>query len=79
MARMVCSCGTQLSNHDAPNNIQLRVYTDEEWERISDCECIEPWMIPVPKYEVWRCPLCKSIYVYEDNNSSPVMIYRLEK
>ncbi len=26
MARMTCSCGAQLSNQEAPNNIQLRVY-----------------------------------------------------
>lgn len=78
MARMTCSCGAQLSNQEAPNNIQLRVYTDMEWDEICDCDSIVPWMIPEPKYDVWRCPVCKSIYVYEDNNSVPVMIYRLE-
>ena len=79
MARMTCSCGQQLSNGASPNNIQLRVYTDEEWESIFDCETINPWMIPMPKYDVWRCPVCKSIYVYEDGNDKPVMVYRLEK
>ena len=79
MARMTCSCSEQLSNGASPNKIQLRVYTDEEWERIFDCEAINPWMIPMPKYDVWRCLACKSIYVYEDGNDKPVMIYRLEK
>lgn len=79
MARMTCSCGEQLSNGASPNKIQLRVYTDEEWERIFDCETINPWMIPMPKYDVWRCPVCKSIYVYEDGNNKTVMVYRLEK
>lgn len=30
MARMTCTYGTELSNHEAPNDIQLRVYTDRE-------------------------------------------------
>lgn len=80
MARMTCTCGAELSNHNAPNDIELVVYTDREWERICDCDTMTPWMIPAPKYDVWRCPICKSIYdVYEGSNGSPVMIYRLEK
>jgi len=78
LARMVCACGTHLSNRDSPNDIQLRVYTDREWEEIFDCEQIQPWMIPLPRYDVWRCPVCKSIYVFEGSNEMPIMIYRLE-
>lgn len=29
-------------------------------------------------YEVWKCPACESIYVYEGGNNSPVMVYRSE-
>ena len=76
--RTVCTCGALLSNHQAPNDIQLRVYTDEEWEKIFDCDSIHPWMIPLPKYDVWRCPVCKSIYVYERSKQTPIMTYRLE-
>ena len=54
MARMTCTCGAELSNHEAPNDIQLRVYTDREWDEIFDCDSIQPWMIPEPKYDVWR-------------------------
>ena len=79
MARMNCSCGIVLSNGAAPNDIELRVYTDEEWEKIFDCESIETWKIPLPKREVWRCPKCKSIYVFEEGDNKPKMIYRLEK
>lgn len=78
MARMTCTCGAELSNHEAPNNIQLRVYTDREWDEIFDGDSIQPWMIPEPKYDVWRCPICKSLYVYGDNKELPIMIYRLE-
>lgn len=79
MARMTCTCGVQLDNHEAPNDIQLRVYTDKEWEKIFDCDSIQPWMIPSPRYDVWRCPICKSIYVYTEGKDSPIMVYRLEK
>lgn len=44
----------------------------------NNCDGIEPWMILLPKYDVWRCPVCKSIYVYEGDKESPIMIYRLE-
>ena len=79
MAHRICSCGHVLSTHNEPNNIQLRVYTDEEWENILDCEFIDPLMIPLPKYEVLRCLECKNIYVFERDQDKPVMSYRLEK
>lgn len=73
MAKMVCACGNLLSNHEAPNEIELRVYTDKGWEEICDCDSIHPWMIPPPKYNVWRCPVCKSIYVYDRGEEAPIM------
>ena len=78
MARMNCKCGEVLSNSAAPNDIQLRVYTDKEWDRITDCEIIQPWMIPLPEHDVWRCPVCKRVYVFESGNDIPIMIYFLE-
>ena len=29
MARMTCTCGAELNNHEAPNDIELVVYTDK--------------------------------------------------
>lgn len=43
-----------------------------------DCDSIQPWMIPEPRYDVWRCPICKSLYVYGDDKELPIMVYRLE-
>ena len=79
MARMTCRCGADLSNQEAPNDIELVVYTDKEWAKICACDSIQPWMIPSPQYEVWRCPVCKRIYVYQAGGDTPAMIYRLEK
>ena len=78
MARMTCTCGAELSNQEAPNDIQLRVYPDREWDAICDCDSIQPWMIPEPKYDVWRCPVCKRLYVYDGSKELPIMVYRLE-
>ena len=36
MARMTCTCGAELNNHEAPNDIELVVYTDKEWSEICD-------------------------------------------
>mgnify|MGYP003301068368 CR=1 FL=1 len=79
MARVTCTCGEKLSNHEIPNDIQLKVYTDREWEAIFNCENIQPWMIPAPKYDVWRCPMCKKLYVYDNNKEKPIIVYKIEK
>ncbi len=78
MARMTCKCGAELTNQQVPNDIELVVYTDREWEKICDCDSLEPWRIPLPRYDVWRCPECKRILVYEGANPYPVMSYVLE-
>ena len=38
MARMTCKCGKLLDNHEAPNDIELIVYTDKEWDAICNCD-----------------------------------------
>lgn len=79
MAKMNCKCGYILSTTQAPNDIQLRVYTDKEWEKILDCDIIEPWKIPFPKYDVWKCPKCNRIYVFEEGKDIPIMKYIMEE
>lgn len=79
MARMECKCGELLSNSQAPNDVQLRVYTDKEWDDMFQDDFIEPWKIPMPTYDVWRCPKCERIYVFKDGNDTAIKIYVLEK
>lgn len=79
MARMKCKCGEVLSNSVAPNDIQLRVYTDKEWDSILQNDIIEAWEIPLPSYDVWRCPKCETIYVFKDDCSDAIKTYTLEK
>jgi len=79
MVRMVCKCGAELNNQESPNDIQLKVYTDREWDTIFDFDSINPWMIPLPHYDVWKCPKCQRIYCYEDGRDKPIKIYYLEE
>ena len=79
MAGMKCICGEVLSNTLAPNDIQLRVYTDKEWDDIVAKDVIEGWQMPLPTYDVWRCPKCKRIYVFERGNNRAIMRYALEE
>jgi hypothetical protein len=46
MARMTCRCGEYLSNTAAPNDVQLRVYSDREWDKILENDIIEAWKFP---------------------------------
>jgi len=78
MARIQCKCGKVLSNSEAPNDIQLRVYTDKEWDSILESDLIETWKIPLPTHDVWKCPNCERIYVFNSNSDKSVQIYALE-
>ena len=79
MARMTCSCGELLSNSTVPNNVELFVYTGEEWDEILKFDTIEKWKIPALKYEVWKCPKCEKIYVFKDGDNEAIKVYVPEK
>ncbi|MEK4344332.1 hypothetical protein [Paenibacillus sp. FSL P4-0184] len=66
MAKLQCKCGEALSNSNAPNDVELRVYTDREWDKIINLgDSIDPVTIPFPRYDVWRCIDCERIYVFD--------------
>lgn len=77
MARLQCKCGEVLWNGLVPNDVELRVYTDREWDRILEKDVYNSWEIPEPKHEVWRCLKCERVYVFENNNL--IKTYVLEK
>lgn len=79
MSRMVCRCGEILSTVQAPNDIQLRVFTDKEWDEIIQSDTIHPWLIPQPTYDVWRCPTCKRLYFFKNGSDDPEIVYAVEK
>ncbi len=78
MASFLCKCGNSLKNNLCPNNVQLRVYSDEEWFALYGIKIISVGDIPLPKKDVWRCPVCERIYVF-DNEGNLSKTYILEK
>lgn len=79
MGRMVCRCGQELSNSETPNDVQLRVYTDKEWDEIFKTDFIKAWEIPLPKGDVWRCTNCERLYVFYNGCNQADKVYVLEK
>ena len=79
MAKVQCKCGNLLSSTQCPNTVQLRVYTDAEWDNIINMGMIDSLDIPFPKYDVWKCPQCGRIYVYDEAYGEPIAVYCLEQ
>lgn len=79
MARMTCKCGKILSTVAAPNDVQLRVYTDKEWDAILQEDIIETWKIPLPDRDVWHCTKCGRIYVFNGGYGTAAKVYNIEE
>ncbi|WP_308722634.1 hypothetical protein [Paenibacillus polysaccharolyticus] len=79
MARMTCKCGEILSNVLVRNNVQLRVYTDKEWDDIIQLDSLDPLAIPFPKYDVWRCEKCERIYVCDWEYGKVIKTFIIEE
>lgn len=67
MARFSCKCGEILSNSSAPNEIQLKIFTDREWDNIINIGMVDSVDLPDPSYDVWKCPKCERVFVFGDN------------
>lgn len=78
MARFKCKCGNILSTTQCPNDVQLRVYTDTEWDEMINMGIIDSLNIPRPKKDVWRCNHCNRIYVFDYGYGPPIAVYKLE-
>lgn len=63
MAQFTCDCGNTLSNTRVPNDVQIRVFTDREFDNF--LELYEKKFFSFPKYDVWRCPKCEMLHVFE--------------
>jgi hypothetical protein len=75
MAKFTCRCGKTLSTTVHPNDVVSHLYTDSEFDAITQSDGkLED--LPLPKYDVWRCPECKRIYFFEENKA--IQTYVLE-
>lgn len=76
--KMICSnCKNYLSTTLAPNDVELRTYSNDEWSKVLQNGVVEGWKFPIPLYDVWRCPKCEQLYCYEDKGLQRVKIYTL--
>jgi len=39
-----------------------------EWNEIMKLRPLDPVCIPFPEWEIWRCPDCERVYVFQDNH-----------
>lgn len=75
LARFTCKCGNLFSNSACPNDIQLTVFTDPEFDEILKLDSV--YDIPLPENDWWKCPLCERIYVFD--RGTLIRTYSLEK
>ncbi len=78
MAILFCKCGNPLSNGNVPNDIELHVYTDREWEDKINIGIINSVEIPRPKNAVWKCPKCERLNFWDENFERVIKIYSIE-
>ncbi|MCL1988871.1 MAG: hypothetical protein FWG64_13025 [Firmicutes bacterium] len=81
MASMKCRCGEILCNATNEgtdsNDIQLYFYNDHEWDEIIGMGVMDTFNLPSPT-DVWRCPKCERMYIFENGNNAPIKTYALE-
>lgn len=63
MGKYLCDCGNLLSNTSVPNEVQLRVYTDEEYWRLMGAESASDLISP--SIDVWKCAMCERLFVFK--------------
>lgn len=69
MARFLCKCGETLSNSLSPNEIQYKVFSDQEWDDIINMGEVDSIDLPDSKFDVWKCPKCGRLHIFDENNN----------
>ena len=80
MARIGCKCGRTMWNGETPNDIEFHVMSDRRLCDIQQADSIGTVeMADSFDYNVWRCPDCGRLYVYDDKGSSALFVYTIEE
>ena len=78
MARLWCKCGETMWNGLTPNDIQFWVYSDRKMDKIRENDTVDVIELSnMEDFEVWLCPKCKRLYVFEEGNTTTKYIYQL--
>ena len=81
MAGLKCTCGNGMWNGEQPNDIEIYMLSDREWDEITERdEHIMLMELPhIIKFEYWRCPECGRISVVNPKNGKKVRVYAIER
>lgn len=82
MARLKCKCGESLWNGKTPNDIELWVFSDKKLDSILENDNISTLeLTDLFDYNVWCCPNCKRLYVFNEKEDSNCVkyVYHLEQ
>lgn len=69
-------------NGECPNDIEVYGITDRTFDKISEYENVSTfYLIDLCDYDVWVCPRCKRLYVFDNNFDSNKVkcVYKLEE
>ena len=80
MARLSCKCGYSMWNGICPNDIEYWVYSDRQMDSILDKDTISTLeLMDLHTFNVWRCPQCKRLYIFDNDRTEALYIYNLEE
>ena len=95
MAHLGCKCGYSMWNGYTPNDIEFTVFSDRRLCELAEnlpasfsvpMECPLNFndlmdLVDMADYEVWRCPKCGRLYIFDNQNDSDKakFVYQLEE
>lgn len=92
MAHLNCRCGYSMWNGCVPNDIEFKAFSDKRLCELIDnppalssdpLQFVQDFydLMEMADYEVWRCPKCRRLYIFDNqNNSNKVrFVYKLEE
>lgn len=66
-------------NGNIPNDIEYWVYSDKQSDKILENDIISTLELGMSyDYNVWRCPKCNRLYVFENGRNEVIAVYKLE-
>lgn len=69
MAHFMCKCGEDLWNGLVPNDIQIRVFKNENW-----LQAVNNDVNMDEDYDIWKCPKCNRVYSFRENKVDKMFI-----
>lgn len=76
---LLCKCGNDMWNGQIPNDIEFSVYSDRRMCEILENDTVDTIdLAQMNEYDVWRCPECGRLYVFEKSNNKVLRCYKPE-